>query len=309
VNSLWYEKLKSVDLSKILHINKNLGSNKTVMIKDVLANQLDHQLIAQWQSGTLTKKVIPVKNTDRTIGTMLSWAVTKKYGQKGLPQDSILLSLAGTAGQSFGAFLAPGITLQLAGEANDYVGKGLSGGRIIIAPHLKYSSDVIAGNTCLYGATSGELFVAGSVGERFAVRNSGAQAVVEGTGDHACEYMTGGSVIVLGMTGKNFAAGMSGGVAYVLDESSDFHLRCNQLMVEISEVSTDPDFEFLFHQIHRHYLLTGSEKAEKILQSWGHWRGQFKKIISYELLQIQKQQQVQELQLQPSSLSEVEVNL
>ncbi len=305
VSSLWYEKLKSVDLSKILHINKNLGSNKTVMIKDVLANQLDHQLIAQWQSGALTKKVIPVKNTDRTIGTMLSWAVTKKYGQKGLPQDSILLSLAGTAGQSLGAFLAPGITLQLAGEANDYVGKGLSGGRIIIAPHLKYSSDVIAGNTCLYGATSGELFVAGSVGERFAVRNSGAQAVVEGTGDHACEYMTGGSVIVLGMTGKNFAAGMSGGVAYVLDETSDFHLRCNQLMVEISEVSTDPDFEFLFHQIHRHYLLTGSEKAEKILQSWGHWRGQFKKIISYELLQIQKQQLSTELQLK----SQPEVSL
>jgi glutamate synthase (NADPH/NADH) large chain/glutamate synthase (ferredoxin) len=231
-----------------------------------------------------------VRNTDRAVGTLLSSQVARALGAQGLPADTIDLRFNGSAGQSFGAFLANGITLRLEGESNDYVGKGLSGGRIVIAPAVRASSarmketdlDVIAGNTCLYGATSGEVFIAGAVGERFAVRNSGATAVVEGVGDHGCEYMTGGCVVVLGLTGRNFAAGMSGGVAYVLDVDGHFHSRCpvgSHLEVEsVSEV----DSEMLLKLIRRHAVETASSRAARLLDNWSQSVRRFFRVMPIE---------------------------
>ena len=183
---------------------------------------------------------MPIRNTDRTAGTMLGYEVTRRFGGAGLPDDTIRVSFTGSAGQSFGAFIPRGITLALEGEANDFVGKGLSGGRLIVRPPrdaaFAAEENVIIGNVALYGATSGEAFVRGVAGERFAVRNSGAHAVVEGVGDHGCEYMTGGRVVVLGRTGRNFAAGMSGGIAYVLDTDGSFALNCNIDMVDLERL-------------------------------------------------------------------------
>src|SRR5205807_6126026 len=183
---------------------------------------------------------IPVRNEHRSVGAMLGGEVTRRFGGKGLPDDTIEVHLRGTAGQSFGAFVPTGVTLRLSGDANDYVGKGLSGGRLVIRPDeaapFPAEAQIIAGNTILYGATGGEVFLRGRVGERFAVRNSGATAVVEGVGDHGCEYMTGGTVVVLGRTGRNFAAGMSGGIAYVYDEDGTFAQRCNRSMVALERV-------------------------------------------------------------------------
>ena len=180
---------------------------------------------------------LPIRNVNRTVGTMLGYEVTRRYGAEGLPDDTISIKFTGSAGQSFGAFLPRGITLELEGDANDYVGKGLSGGKIIVYPPKQATfvpeENIIIGNVALYGATSGEAYFRGLAGERFAVRNSGAIAVVEGVGDHGCEYMTGGRVVVLGRTGRNFAAGMSGGIAYVLDVTGTFSARCNREMVDL----------------------------------------------------------------------------
>ncbi|MGO4815928.1 glutamate synthase subunit alpha, partial [Cupriavidus sp. 2MCAB6] len=193
----------------------------------------------------------PIRNVDRSTGAMLSGEVAKRYGYAGLPADTITVKLTGTAGQSFGAWVANGVTLDLTGQANDYVGKGLSGGKLIIRPspdaQTIAENSIIVGNTVLYGAISGECYFRGVAGERFAVRNSGAIAVVEGTGDHGCEYMTGGVVVVLGQTGRNFAAGMSGGVAYVLDEDKSFAKRCNLSMVDLEPVTEE---EELMQRIH-----------------------------------------------------------
>ena len=215
---------------------------------------LDRKLIEQaapaleeQEAGELE---LPIRNVDRSTGAMLSGEIAKRYGHAGLPDDTISITLRGTAGQSFGAFLAKGVTLDLVGEGNDYVGKGLSGGRIIVRPPedtaIVPEKSIIVGNTVLYGAIAGECYFRGVAGERFAVRNSGAIAVVEGTGDHGCEYMTGGIVVVLGQTGRNFAAGMSGGIAYVLDEAGDFRQRCNMAMVELEPV---PEEEELLERI------------------------------------------------------------
>src|SRR6185436_11193322 len=188
---------------------------------------------------------IPIRNINRTVGTMLSGEVARRYGHEGLPDDTIHVRLAGSAGQSFGAFLSKGMTLDLIGETNDYCGKGLSGGRISVQPSPKFRGDpaqnMITGNVVLYGAISGEAYFRGVAGERFAVRNSGARAVVEGVGDHGCEYMTGGTVVVLGSTGRNFAAGMSGGIAYVLDLDGEFQKRCNPAMVDLEPVLPESD--------------------------------------------------------------------
>src|SRR5262249_29660764 len=213
-------------------------------IRDIL----DRRLIAESQPaldrGASVRIVTKIKNTDRAAGAMLSGEIAKRYGHVGLPDDTIHVRLTGTAGQSFGAFLARGVTLELEGVGNDYVGKGLSGGRIIVRPPVDSGvtpeESIIVGNTVLYGAIAGETYLRGVAGERFAVRNSGAIAVVEGAGDHCCEYMTGGIVVVLGPTGRNFAAGMSGGIAYVLDEDGTFPTRCNMAMVELEPV---PDEE------------------------------------------------------------------
>jgi glutamate synthase (NADPH/NADH) large chain len=226
---------------------------------------------------------MPIRNTNRTVGAIISNRIVKKYGPKGLPKDTVEITFHGSAGQSFGAFLVPGVTLQLIGESNDYLGKGLSGGRIIVKipenSHFAAHENIIVGNTLLYGATSGEVFINGVAGERFAVRNSGAVAVVEGVGDHCCEYMTGGTIVVLGQTGCNFAAGMSGGIAYVLDEMQLFDTLCNLDMVELESVWKEDDKRLLHSLIERHLKFTGSPRAQGILDTWTDTVGKFVKVV------------------------------
>jgi len=224
-----------------------------------------------------------IRNTDRTAGAILSNHIVRKFGPKGLADGTLEVVYRGSAGQSFGAFLVSGVTLRLIGESNDYLGKGLSGGRIIVrtpddSPFAAHEN-IIAGNTLLYGATSGEVFVNGVAGERFAVRNSGATAVVEGVGDHGCEYMTGGVVAVLGQTGCNFAAGMSGGIAYVLDEMQLFDTLCNLDLVELENVWRPADKELLRDLIERHLEWTQSKRAQHILDTWPDMVGKFVKVI------------------------------
>ncbi|HJO93219.1 MAG TPA: glutamate synthase large subunit [Victivallales bacterium] len=231
-----------------------------------------------------------IANTDRTVGTMISYHVAKKYGNKGLPNDTINLTFKGCAGQSFGAFLARGITFNLIGEANDYVGKGLSGGKIIIRPYenitFNPSQHTIAGNVMLYGATDGEMYIHGMVGERFAIRNSGAKAVVESVGDHCCEYMTGGRVVVLGSTGGNFGAGMSGGLAYVYDELNLFDQMCNLSMVDLETVTLEENINELKKMINNHYIYTGSQKAKDILEDWDNALPKFIKVFPMEYRKV-----------------------
>jgi glutamate synthase (NADH) len=235
-----------------------------------------------------------VTNTDRALGTSLSYRVSKLYGEDGLPKDTIHINMTGSAGQSLGAFLAPGITIELEGDANDYVGKGLSGGRLVIYPpkqsNFKAEENIIIGNVCLYGATSGEAFVRGVAAERFAVRNSGALAVVEGTGDHGCEYMTGGRVVVLGTTGRNFAAGMSGGIAYVLDMAHTFPSKVNMEMVELGKVTDPKEIAELRSLIedHRHY--TGSEVANRVLQDFHHLVAMFVRVMPLDYKRVLEEQ-------------------
>jgi len=279
---------------------------------------IDRKLIAQSQAaierGAPVRIALPIKNTDRTTGAMLSGEIAKRYGHDGLPDDTIVAQFTGTAGQSFGAFLARGVTFDLIGDANDYVGKGLSGGRLIVRPPADAAAvpeqSIIIGNTVLYGAIAGECYFRGVAGERFAVRNSGAIAVIEGAGDHCCEYMTGGVVVVLGRTGRNFAAGMSGGVAYVLDDDGTFASRCNLAMVELEPMPGEEDInarifhhshdleahgrvdvmadlstfdaQRLHHLIAHHARFTGSTVAAKILADWGAWYPKFRKVMPVE---------------------------
>ena len=215
---------------------------------------------------------MPIQNTDRTAGAMLSGEVAKRFGHKGLREDTISVTFNGTAGQSFAAFLAAGVSFDLVGDGNDYVGKGLSGGRIVVRPpenaRIVAEESIIVGNTVLYGAVQGEAYFRGVAGERFAVRNSGAIAVVEGVGDHGCEYMTGGVVVVIGQTGRNFAAGMSGGIAYIWDEADRARGRVNTGMVDLEDLVEPDDIEELKTMIERHGELTGSERAQRILATW-----------------------------------------
>ncbi len=235
------------------------------------------------QSGEKVAADLPIRNTDRVAGTILGSEITRKYGEKGLPEDTISLRFNGSAGQSFGAFIPKGLTLTLEGDANDYVGKGLSGGKIVIHPPKKsvFASEenIIAGNVCLYGATSGEAYISGMAGERFCVRNSGASAVVEAVGDHGCEYMTGGRVVVLGSTGKNFAAGMSGGIAYVLDEKGVFNRKCNKEMVELYKLESKEEAGQVREMIRKHFEYTGSLPAERVLQHWNDMLPLFVKVM------------------------------
>ena len=271
-----------------------------------LEKALDHKLIAQAQPALEKKQRVvidsPVSNVNRTVGTLLSYEVARRYGHTGLPDETIHVNFTGTAGQSFGAFLAKGITLELEGDANDYVGKGLSGGRVIVRPSPAFRGNplenIIIGNTVLYGAICGDAFFRGVAGERFAVRNSGATAIVEGVGDHGCEYMTGGTVIVLGGTGRNFAAGMSGGIAYVLDEDGLFNQRVNSAMVTVEPLLSsreqeaklardiwhrgETDEALLRSMIEQHARLTHSERAKQILAEWTAWRGKFVKVFPIE---------------------------
>ena len=241
-----------------------------------------------------------IGNTDRSVGAMLSGAVAAKYGQAGLPDETINIKFKGSAGQSFGAFLVHGINFKLEGEANDYLGKGLSGGRIAVMPPVRSNfaaeNNTIAGNTLLYGATSGEVYINGIVGERFAVRNSGAIAVVEGVGDHCCEYMTGGRVVVLGETGRNFAAGMSGGVAYVWDKNHTFDYFCNMEMVELSLLEDSASRKELHALIRQHYLYTGSQLARQMLDNWTAYVDDFIQVTPIEYKRVLAEEQMRKLQ-------------
>ena len=269
-----------------------------------LSNILDQQIIRSSQKAIAAQEEVnldyAIKNTDRAAGTMLSGLVAQKYGEEGLPDSTINVKFKGSAGQSFGAFLVKGINFKLEGETNDYFGKGLCGGRIAILPPVRSNfnaeDNIIAGNTGLYGATSGELYINGKVGERFAVRNSGAIAVVEGAGDHCCEYMTGGRIVVLGETGRNFAAGMSGGVAYVWDKNHNFDYFCNMDMVEINLVEDSNYRKELHELIRQHYLYTGSKLARTMLDDWNRYVEDFIQVVPIEYKRVLQEEQVRKLQ-------------
>ncbi|MGM0501941.1 MAG: glutamate synthase large subunit, partial [Bacillota bacterium] len=288
-NAIKHWKSEGVDVENILHQQQNnndLAVHCTEQQDHGIDDILDRELIAaaepaleNGETVTINKKI---NNTNRTAGTMLSGAIAKKYGEKGLADDTITVNLTGYAGQSFGAFAMKGLTLNLEGQANDYVGKGMFGGKIIVRQpeeaEIPAPQNVIAGNTILYGATEGELYMNGIAGERFAVRNSGARAVVEGIGDHGCEYMTGGRVVVLGQTGRNFGAGMSGGIAYVYDIDGKFAERVNNLMVDVEELEAR-DLEVLKELITNHVDYTASERGAEILADWENSKDKFLKVI------------------------------
>jgi glutamate synthase domain-containing protein 3 len=294
-------KARGLDLGPLLYVPELSPetSRRAICKQDAgLSRVLDHTIIAAATGALEHQKPVElsyaIRNTDRTTGTLLGYEVTKRYGGCGLPDDTIRVRFTGAAGQSFGAFLPRGITLSLEGEANDFVGKGLSGGHLIVRPPrdamFAAEDNVIIGNVALYGATSGDAFVRGVAGERFAVRNSGAQAVVEGVGDHGCEYMTGGRVVVLGRTGRNFAAGMSGGVAYVLDPDGSFALNCNIEMVELEQLADDEDIHTLHELIARHVVLTGSAIGQRVLHAWSVMQRQFVAIVPRDFKRVRDAQ-------------------
>jgi glutamate synthase (NADPH/NADH) large chain len=255
-------------------------------LEKALDNRLIELAAPALERGEKVTIDTPIRNINRTVGTMLSHEIARRYGHEGLPDDTVHIRLAGSAGQSFGAFLARGVTLDLVGDTNDYCGKGLSGGRISVQPSPKFRGEpgenIITGNVVLYGAIAGEAYFRGVAGERFAVRNSGAQAVVEGVGDHGCEYMTGGTVIVLGETGRNFAAGMSGGYAYVLDVDGTFAQRCNPAMVDLEPLADADDEATVKRLVENHARYTGSRRASEILDKWSQYRGRFVKVFPKE---------------------------
>jgi glutamate synthase domain-containing protein 3 len=260
-----------------------------------LQQALDHELIKLAQPALETRTPVemsfPIRNVHRAVGAMLSGEIARRYASEGLPDDTIRVHLTGSAGQSFGAFLARGVTLTLEGDTNDYAGKGLSGGRLVVYPPrnagFAAEENILIGNVVLYGATGGEAFFNGVAGERFAVRNSGATAVVEGVGDHGCEYMTKGTVVVLGGCGRNFAAGMSGGLAYVFDEFGDFpEKRCNTAAVDLEPLIECQDVQILRDLVTRHCELTGSRRARWILDNWSETLPRFIKVFPHEYKRV-----------------------
>ena len=291
-------KARGLDFSNILYnpqVPGRVGRRCLIAQEHGLSEVLDHSLMDQARASidhmTPTEFHMPIRNIHRTAGAMLSGAIARKHGSKGLPEDTIRISLNGSAGQSFGAFLAKGVSLTLEGDANDYVGKGLSGGKIVVFPpkDATYSPEdnILIGNTVLYGATSGEAYFSGVAGERFAVRNSGATAVVEGVGDHGCEYMTNGTVVILGKTGRNFAAGMSGGIAYVFDPTGDFvRVRCNQSGVDLEPIFEREDILLLEGLIKKHVGYTGSPLGKRILENWAQMVPHFVKVFPHEYKRV-----------------------
>ena len=301
------EKQKTIDFARLLHkpeTDRALYWDRGAFTK--VSGVKDEEIIKAAQKAIDDQEEVTldyaIKNTDRAVTTMLSGVIAKKYGEQGLPDNTINIKFKGSAGQSFGAFAVRGLNLKLEGECNDYFGKGLSGGRISILPPARTSEDfaaednIIAGNTGLYGATSGELYINGKVGERFGVRNSGAIAVIEGAGDHCCEYMTGGRVVVLGETGRNFAAGMSGGVAYVWDKHHHFDYFCNMDMVEINLVEDSVSRKELLELIRQHYLHTGSALAGRMLDNWSHYIEEFVQVVPIEYKRVLQEEQNKKLQ-------------
>ena len=294
-NDHW--KAKDIDLSAILYYPEMPSriARRCVQAQDHgLSEALDYKLIEfardSIDNGTPIEIKLPIRNVHRTVGAMLSGEIARRHGSAGLPDDTIRFQFSGSAGQSFGAFLAKGVTLELEGDANDYVGKGLSGGRLIVYPPrvatFQPEENILIGNVALYGATSGEAFFNGMAGERFAVRNSGARAVVEGLGDHGCEYMTRGTVVVLGKCGRNFAAGMSGGIAYVLDEKGDFaEKRCNTAGVDLDTVPAE-DIDLLYTIINSHVEATASPRAKWVLENWENMLPKFVKVFPHEYKRV-----------------------
>jgi glutamate synthase (NADPH) large chain len=289
-------KAHGLDIGPILAVPQNPYGQ--TMVQSVpqdhgLAEALDQELIRQAQPAILDGHPVtidvPIRNVNRTVGTLLGHEITKKWKGAGLPDGTIDITFTGSAGQSFGAFVPAGVTMRLVGDANDYVGKGLSGGRLIVQPHpsapFVAEEQIIAGNVIAYGATSGEIFLRGIVGERFCVRNSGALAVVEGVGDHGCEYMTGGRVVVLGDTGRNFGAGMSGGIAYVYDPDGTFETRVNTDMVRLEPLDAD-DQDFVRDTVERHRELTGSAVAARLLAAWNVQVSRFRKVMPIDYKRV-----------------------
>jgi glutamate synthase (NADPH/NADH) large chain len=290
-------KAHGLDLSPILTVAENPYEGQDLLCTKQqdhgLDRALDQELIKQAKPaldlGWPVHIESPIRNVHRTVGTLLGNEVTKRYGGVGLPDDTIEVHLRGSAGQSFGAFVPNGITLRLEGDANDYVGKGLSGGNLVLRPDrnapFAAEENVIAGNVALYGATSGEAYFRGIVGERFCVRNSGATAVVEGVGDHGCEYMTGGRVVVLGATGRNFGAGMSGGIAYVYDVGGMFPSLVNYEMVALEPLD-DHDVKWLRETVERHHDLTESAVASRLLDDWAAATAHFRKVVPQDYKRV-----------------------
>jgi glutamate synthase (NADPH/NADH) large chain len=310
-------KIKNLDLSALLAMP---GESKTNAMhcaekqESKIDNVLDHDLIREAERALSERQPVEIsrtiRNTDRTTGAMLSGKIALLFGSAGLPDGTIKCRFTGSAGQSFGAFLSPGVELYLEGDANDYLGKGLSGGRIIVVPPagstFEPDKNIIIGNTVLYGATRGEIYISGVTGERFAVRNSGATAVVEGVGNHCCEYMTGGRVVVLGKTGSNFAAGMSGGIAYVFNEFGNFDYYCNMGMVELSLVEELSEISELTEIINRHYMFTQSKKARMILDDPDKFIPMFIKIVPYDYKKVLQEQTLEELK---KKIADVEMDV
>ncbi len=297
-------KAQGLDLSAILYrpqVDASVATRCITTQDHGLERALDNELIRLAQPalerGERVFIDLPIRNVNRTVGTMLGSELTRRYGQTGLPDDTIDITFHGSAGQSFGAFLPAGITLRLEGDANDYIGKGLSGGKIIVYPPRDATfipeENIIIGNVALYGATSGAAFFRGVAGERFMVRNSGAVAVVEGTGDHGCEYMTGGRAVIIGRTGRNFAAGMSGGIAYVLDEDGDFHTRCNMEMVGLEPLEEPEDLDLVKGLLERHVEYTGSTVAARLLADWPASARKFVKVMPTDYRRVLEQQRYQ----------------
>ena len=299
----------TIDFSRLLHMPETASNSQLYWDRSEFTKVegvKDEEILKACEKAISDQEEVnldyAIKNTDRAVGTMLSGAIAKKYGEAGLPDGTINIKFKGSAGQSFGAFAVKGVNLKLEGETNDYFGKGLSGGRISILPPARYSADfvaednIIAGNTGLYGATTGELYVNGRVGERFGVRNSGAIAVIEGAGDHCCEYMTGGRVVVLGETGRNFAAGMSGGVAYVWDKNHNFDYFCNMDQVEINLVEEASYRKELKELIRKHYLHTGSPLAGRMLDDWNRYVEEFVQVVPIEYKRVLQEEQMKKLQ-------------
>ena len=290
-------KAKGLDLSALLHVpdvSDRVAKHNVEEQNHQLDDVMDHQIISMTQQSRSNETKVsleqPIKNHNRSVGAMLSNQIAKKYGDEGMKEDTISINFHGSAGQSFGAFLSRGVTMILNGDANDYFCKGLSGGKVVLMPDTHTTFDpeknIIVGNVALYGATAGEVYIYGIAGERFAVRNSGAIAVVEGLGDHGCEYMTKGTIVVLGNTGRNFAAGMSGGKAYVFDETNDFEKLCNKEMVDVESVKLSEDVKELFDLITKHNLYTQSKRAHRILANWEQEVNKFVKVIPKEYKKI-----------------------
>jgi glutamate synthase (NADPH) large chain len=291
-------KAKGLDFSSILYnpqVPGRVGRRCMIAQDHGLSQALDYKLIDHArdaiENGTPVEFKLPIRNVHRTVGAMLSGEIARKHGSAGLPDNTIKFEFNGSAGQSFGAFLAKGVTLTLEGDANDYVGKGLSGGMLIVYPPRNSSfvaeENILIGNVVLYGATGGEAYFNGMAGERFAVRNSGAIAVVEGVGDHGCEYMTKGIVVVLGRTGRNFAAGMSGGIAYVLDELGDFQsVLCNKSGVDLEPLELEKDIDLVRSLIGNHLEATRSPRAEWILENWEAMVSKFVKVFPHEYKRV-----------------------